>query len=51
MDFITVLLRSRQHDSIMVVVEKLTKVAHFILVKSTYSTNDLPHVLIRDVVK
>ena len=30
----------RQHDSIMVVVEKLTKVAHFIPVKSTYETGD-----------
>ena len=35
MDFITVLSRtSRQHDSIMVVVDRLTKVAHLILVKS-----------------
>jgi len=36
MDFITCFLRtSRQHDSIMVVVDRLTKVAHFIVVKST----------------
>ena len=27
---------SRQHDSIMVVVDRLTKVGHFIVVKSTY---------------
>ena len=42
MDFITGFLRtSRQHESIMVVVDKLTKATHFILVKSTYSTNDV----------
>ena len=42
MDFITSLLRtSRQHDSIMVVVDRLTKVAHILLVKFTYSTNDV----------
>jgi len=35
MDFITGLPRtSKQHDSIMVVVERLTKLAHFVLVKS-----------------
>ena len=41
-DFITSFPRtSRQHDYIMVVVDKLTKVVHFILLKSTYSTNDV----------
>jgi hypothetical protein len=36
-DFITKLPRTtRQHDSIMVVVDKLTKDAHFILVKMTH---------------
>lgn len=38
MDFISSLSRtSRQHDSIMVVVDRLTKVTHLIPVKSTYS--------------
>ena len=42
MDFITGFLRtSRQHDSIMIVVDMLTKVAHFILVKSTYLASDV----------
>ena len=42
MDFITGLpTTSRQHDSIMVVVDKLTKAAHFIPVKSTYATDDI----------
>ena len=37
MDFITGLQKNfRQHDSIMVVVKKLSKSAHFIHVKSTY---------------
>jgi len=36
MKFITTLLRtSKQHDSIMVAVDRLIKVAHFITVKST----------------
>jgi len=41
----------RQHDSIMVVVHRLTKVAHFILVKSTFSTSDVAHVFIKYVVR
>lgn len=48
MDFIIFLMRTfRQHDSIMVVVDKLTKVAHFILVKSTYSASHVAQVFIR----
>jgi len=36
----------------MVVVDRLTKEAHFILViKSTYAANDVAHVFIRDVVR
>lgn len=51
MDFITHLLMIyRQHDSIMVVVEKLKNVSHFITVKSTYSASDVAKVFIRDVV-
>jgi len=42
MDFITGFSRtSRQHHSIMVVVDRLTKVVHFILVKSTYLASDV----------
>ena len=52
MEFITGLSKTvRQHDSIMVVVNKLTKVAHFILVKSTFSVSDVAHVFIIDVVR
>lgn len=52
MDFITGFPRtSRQHDSIMVVVEILTKVAHFIQVNSNYSATNVAHVFIRDIVR
>jgi len=52
MDFITFLLKIvRQHDSIMVVVDILKKVTHFILVKSTFSTSDVAQVFIKDVLR
>jgi len=52
MDFITGLPRtSRQHDSIMVVMDRLIKVAHFIPMKSLYSTNDVAQVFIIGVVR
>ena len=42
MDFITGFpMNWRQHDSIMVVVDKLTKATHFILVNSTHKI-DIP---------
>ena len=42
LDFITRLPRTqKQHDSIMVVVDKLSKSAHFILVKSTHKAVDI----------
>jgi len=47
MDFIIGLSRTmRKHDSIMVVVDRLTKVAHFIPVKSTFSASDVALVFI-----
>jgi len=47
MDFVTGLLRPvRQHDSIMVIVDRLTKVVHFILVKSTFLASDVAQVFI-----
>ena len=39
----------RQHDSIMVVVDKLTKVAHFIPVKSMYKTDDIAKIFMKDI--
>lgn len=52
MYFITILLRtSRKHDSIMAVVDKLSKLAHFIPVNTTYSTSDVAHDFIRDILR
>jgi hypothetical protein len=42
MDFITGLPgTNKQHDSIMVVVDKLTKAAHFVHVKRTHTTTNI----------
>ena len=52
MDFIMGLSMTwRQHDSIMVVVDKLTKVAHFIPVMSTYETGDIAKIFMREIFK
>jgi hypothetical protein len=41
-DFITKLpMTTRKHDSIMVVVDKLTKATHFVPVKITHTTNNI----------
>jgi hypothetical protein len=49
-DFITKLPRTtRQHGSIMVVVEKLTKVAHFVPVKTTHTMTNIVDVYIREI--
>ena len=52
MDLIIGLLRtSRQYDYIMVVVNRLSKLAHFIPVKTTYSTSEVTQVFIREIVR
>ena len=52
MDFITRLpMTWRQHDSIMVVVDKLTKLAHFIPVKSTQETDDIAKIFTKETFK
>jgi len=52
MEFITGLPRtSRQHGSIMVVVDRLRKVAHFIPVKNTYSNSKVAQVFIMEIVR
>jgi transposase InsO family protein len=51
MDFITGLPRSKNgHDSIWVIVDRLTKVAHFILVKTTHNGRDLADLYISRIV-
>ena len=52
MDFITGLpMTWRQHDSIMVVVDKLTKEAHFIPVKSTHKPDDIAKIFMKEIFK
>ena len=52
MEFITGLSRTvRKHCSIKVILDRLTKVVHFIPVKSTFSASDVLRVFIRDVVR
>lgn len=52
MDFIIGLPRKvRQHDSMMVMVNKLSKLAHFIPVKTTYSASEVTQVFIREIMR
>jgi hypothetical protein len=52
MDFITGLPRTdKHHDSIMVVVEKLTKAAHFILLKTTHKAADGADIFMKEVAR
>jgi hypothetical protein len=50
MDFITKIPRTtKNHDSIMVVVDKLTKDAHFILVKFTHKATNIVDIYMREI--
>jgi hypothetical protein len=52
MDFIVGLpLTARRHDSIFVVVDTLTKSAHFIPVCMTYQAPDIARVFISEIVR
>ena len=52
MDFITGFpMIMRQHDSIMVVVENLTKESHFILVNSTYKADAIAKIFMKEIFK
>jgi hypothetical protein len=52
MDFITRLPKiGKQHDSIMVVVEKLTKATHFILLKTTHKAIDVTDVFVKEITR
>jgi hypothetical protein len=52
MDFIVGLpLTARIHDSIFVVVDTLTKSAHFIPVRTTYQAPDIERVFISEIVR
>ena len=48
LDFITGLLRNQnQNDSIMVVVDKLSKSTHFIPVKTTYKAANIADIFLK----
>ena len=50
MDFITKMPRTaKQHDSIMVVVDNMTKSAHFILVESTHNETNIVDIYMREI--
>jgi hypothetical protein len=52
MDFITKLpTASKQHDFIMVVVDKLFKVTHFIHVNPTNNTDNITNIFLREIFK
>jgi hypothetical protein len=52
MDFITKLPKTtKQHDSIMVVVDKLTKGAHFIPVKLTHKETNIVDIYMREIAR
>ena len=42
-------LMQKHHDSIMVVVDKLTKSVHFIPVKSTYKDVNIAEILLKEI--
>ena len=50
MDFITGLPKTnKQHDSIMVVEDKLSKVAHFIPLKSTFKAINIADIFMKEI--
>jgi DNA-binding transcriptional regulator WhiA len=52
MDFITGLPRmNKKHDSIMMVVEKLTKAAHFVLVKTSHTTTNIAEIFMKEIAR
>ena len=52
MDFVTGLPRSRYgHDSIWVIIDRLTKSAHFLLVLKTHSVEALCELYIKEIVR
>ena len=51
MDFVVGLIRTQKsYDSIWVVVDRLTKSAHFIPIKSSYSAEDYARIFLDEIV-
>ena len=52
MDFVTHLPRtSRKHDAIWVIVDRLTKSAHFLSVRITFTLEEFCRLYIREIVR
>ena len=52
MDFVVGLpLTSQKHNAILVIVDKLTKSAHFIPVRDTYDVTDVARVFVNEVIR
>ena len=52
MDFVVALpLTGRKHDSVWVVVDRLTKSAHFLLVRTDYSLDKIAELYIKEIVR
>ena len=52
MDFITALPKvARNFDAIFVVVDKLTKVAHLICIRTSASASDISQIFIKEIVR
>ena len=50
MDFITGLSKTKkQNDSILVVIDKMSKAAHFILMKSTYNAVNIVDIFLKEI--
>jgi hypothetical protein len=48
--FVGFSLTSHRHNAILVIVDKLTKIAHFILVRDTYEVTDVASVFVSEVI-
>lgn len=51
MDFITGLLKSQGKDTIMVVVDRLSKLAHFVALQHSFTTVTVAHLFFDNVLK
>ena len=52
MDFVTHFPRtSRKHDTVWVIVDQLTKSAHFLAVRMTFTLEEFYRLYIRDIVR
>ena len=52
MDFVSSLPKTtKRHDSVWVIVDRLTKTAHFIPVRTTYSLEKLAELYVQEIIR